>query len=211
MQICSSCVMRFWGDNFLGKIAVVSNLKGRSDDSFFATAHNYLLVYTKGGFVTNGVPLPEEYLAEYVERDSVGRRYRLQGLRKRGSGARREDRPNMYYPFYVDPTSGNISLENLSSLHVEIFPKLSDGSDGRWRWGKETARDRLDELTARPVGVERRWDIFQIDYADNADGEKRVRPKSVWMGSEFSNEAGTLEVKSLLGKGVFDTQSLWGC
>lgn len=199
------CNEVFGGDNFLGKIAVVSNLKGRSDDSFFATAHNYLLVYTKGGFVTNGVPLPEEYLAEYVERDSVGRRYRLQGLRKRGSGARREDRPNMYYPFYVDPTSGNISLENLSSLHVEIFPKLSDGSDGRWRWGKETARDRLDELTARPVGVERRWDIFQIDYADNADGEKRVRPKSVWMGSEFSNEAGTLEVKSLLGKGVFDT------
>lgn len=201
-EICDEI---FGQENFLGNIAVVSNLKGRSDDKYFATAHNYLVAYTKGGFVSRGVPLPEAYLDEYSEVDSNGRKYRLQGLRKRGSGARREDRPNMYYPFYVNPEDGEISLEHSDKFSVSIFPKLSDDSDGRWRWGKDTAMDRLDELMARPVGKEKRWDVFQIDYADTAEGEKRIKPKSVWIGPEFSNEAGTLEVKELIGKGIFDT------
>ena len=93
------CDEIFGRENFLGKISVVSNLKGRSDDKYFATAHNYLLAYQRGDFQTLGVPLPEEYLSEYSETDHSGRRFRLQGLRKRGSGAKREDRPNMFYPF----------------------------------------------------------------------------------------------------------------
>lgn len=199
------CEEIFGLENFLGKIAVVSNLKGRSDDKYFATAHNYLLAYQKGEFITKGVPLPTEYLDDYNEFDDQGRRYRLQGLRKRGSGAKREDRPNMYYPFYVNPDSGSISLEKSEIFSEEVLPKLSDGSDGRWRWGKDTSAERIDELTGRTVGKEKRWDVFQIDYAESEDGEKRIKPKSIWMGSEFSNEAGTLEVKNLIGKGVFDT------
>jgi len=202
LKVCNEI---FGEDNFLGNIAVVSNLKGRSDDKYFATAHNYLLAYSKGGFVTNGVPLPNEYLAEYSERDLDGRRYRLQGLRKRGSGARREDRPNMSYPFFIDVASKKISLVRISVDQVEVTPRLSDGSDGRWRWGRDTANGRLGELAAKTVGPENRWDIFQMDYADSDGGEKRIRAKSIWIGPEFANEAGTLEVKSLLGKGIFDT------
>lgn len=199
------CDEIFGLENFLGKISVVSNLKGRSDDKYFATAHNYLLAYHRGEFSTYGVPLPEEYLEDYSEVDENGRRYRVQGLRKRGSGARREDRPNMFYPFYVCEDDGSVSLERSEVHSEEVLPQLSDGSDGRWRWGKDTAAERLDELVGRPVGKEKRWDVFQIDYAESEDGEKRIKPKSIWMGSEFSNEAGTLEVKNLLGKGIFDT------
>jgi adenine-specific DNA-methyltransferase len=198
------CDEVFGPNNFLGIIAVVSNLKGRSDDKYFATAHNYALAYSKGHFKTQGVPLPEEYLEEYDEQDSSGRRYRLQGLRKRGTGARRVDRPKMFYPFYVNSGGESISLEKTTAESVEVLPRLSDGTDGRWRWGKETAASRLDELTARTVGPNNRWDIFQIDYALPAGDEKRIRPKSFWIGSEFANESGTLEVKELMGKGVFD-------
>ena len=199
------CDEIFGLENFLGKISVVSNLKGRSDDKYFATAHNYLLAYQRGEFSTYGVPLPEEYLQDYSEVDENGKRYRVQGLRKRGSGARREDRPNMFYPFYVCEDDGSVSLERSEVHSEEVLPQLSDGADGRWRWGKDTAAERLDELVGRPVGKEKRWDVFQIDYAESEDGEKRIKPKSIWMGSEFSNEAGTLEVKNLLGKGIFDT------
>lgn len=199
------CDEVFGRENFLGNIAVVSNLKGRSDDKFFATAHNYLVAYSNGEFESKGVPLPEAYLEEYSEVDQDGRKYRLQGLRKRGSGARREDRPNMYYPFFVNPEDGSITLEKNNVFTVEVVPKLSDETDGRWRWGRDTAIERLSELKAKPVGKEKRWDIFQVDYADTDEGEKRIKPKSIWMGPEFSNEAGTLEVKELIGKGIFDT------
>lgn len=195
----------FGEENLLGRISVVSNLKGRSDDKHFATAHNDLLAYQKMNFITNGVPLPEEYLEDYDQVDDQGRRFRLQGLRKRGTGAKREDRPNMYYPFYVDVKTGAVSLEKSELFSEMVLPVLSDGADGRWRWGFDTSSERIGELTAKTVGKENRWDVFQIDYAENEEGEKRIKPKSIWMGSEFANETGTLEVKKLLSSGVFDT------
>lgn len=196
------CDEVFGADNFISDIAVVNNLKGRSDDKYIATAHENLLIYKKPLFETNGVAVPEEYVKEYKLSDEKGR-YRLQGLRKRGAGARREDRPNMYYPFYYDEKDKVLSLQKMDGA-VEILPKLSDGSDGRWRWGVDTARDRLDELTVELVSGRNEFDVFQKDYLD-ADGEKRVKPKSVWTGPEFSAEAGTLQTKAILGKGIFDT------
>jgi len=194
----------FGEENFLGCISVVSNLKGRSDDKYYATAHNYLLIYSKGAFVSKGVPIPEEYWINYPETDEEGKKYRLLGLRKRGSGARREDRPNMFFPIFVDKNSSKVSLKRSSVFSEEALPKLSDGSDGRWRWGKETVNIRIEELIGKTVGTEKRWDISQIDYAENDEGLKRIKPKTIWTGSEFSNEYGTLETKKIFGKRVFD-------
>lgn len=199
------CDEIFGEENFLGCICVVSNLKGRSDDKFYATAHNNLLIYSKNDFDSRGVPLPSEYLKGYSAIDDRGFRFRLQGLRKRGAGAKREDRPNMFYPFYINSKTRKVSLFKSEKYYIEVFPKLSDGTDGRWRWGKETAETRISELIGVEVGKEKRWDVSQKDFADTDDGEKRIKPKTIWSDSSFSNETGTLEVKKLLGKGIFDT------
>jgi len=198
------CDEIFGEENRLGIITVVSNLKGRSDDKFFATAHNYLLAYSRGGFVTRGIPLPDSYWDDYPEEDINGQRFRLIGLRKRGSGARREDRPNMYYPIFGSFNDSSVCLERTATHDVEILPRLSDGSDGRWRWGKDTTRERLAELMSKTVGSEKRLDVFQIDYAEDENGVKRIKPKTAWTGPEFANEAGTLEVKKLFGANIFD-------
>ncbi|GHU54834.1 hypothetical protein AGMMS49975_15780 [Clostridia bacterium] len=55
------CDEIFGGNNFIDCIAVINNLKGRSDGKYIATAHESLLIYQKGGFITNGVPIPDEY------------------------------------------------------------------------------------------------------------------------------------------------------
>ena len=196
------CDEIFGAHKFIADIAVVNNLKGRSDDKYIATAHEGLLIYQKGDFVTCGVPVPEEYRTEYKLRDEVGN-YRLQGLRKRGAGAKREDRPNMWYPFFYNESAGSLSLEETAGC-IKILPHLSDGSDGRWRWGKETAIERLSELVALKVKGRGEYDVFQKDYLPD-DGSKRIKPKSVWMGPEFAAETGTLQTKAILGKGVFET------
>lgn len=193
------CDEIFGANNFIANIAVINNFKGRSDDKFIATAHESFLIYRKENFLTNGVPIPEEYIKEYRLEDEHGK-YRLQGLRKRGANSRREDRPNMFYPFFYDEASGVLSVDELPES-IKILPYLSDGSDGRWRWGKDTARERLDELIAQKVRGRDEYDIFQKDYL----GERRVKPKSFWSGAEFSSEAGTLALKSILGKGIFST------
>ena len=197
------CDEIFGSNMFIADIAVINNLKGRSDDKYIATAHESLLIYQNGDFITNGVAVPEEYETEYKLTDSNGR-YRLQGLRKRGAGAKREDRPNMYYPFYYSEENNLLSLEPIDENCVVILPHLSDGSDGRWRWGKETAKERINELIAQKVKGRDEYDVFQKDYLPD-DGSKRIKPKSFWMGSEFSAESGTLETKAILGKGIFDT------
>jgi adenine-specific DNA-methyltransferase len=203
-NLAKICNEIFGSANCLGCITVISNLKGRSDDKYFATAHNYLLAYQKGSFQTNGVPLPDEYLDDYPETDKNGHKYRLLGLRKRGSSARRQDRPKMFYPIYTSPQGGAISLTKENAFSIEIYPKLSDGSDGRWRWGIESVKTRSDELLAKPVGPDGRLDVFQIDYAHSEDGVKRIKPKTVWSGPAFANEAGTLEVKKIFNANLFD-------
>jgi adenine-specific DNA-methyltransferase len=154
--------------------------------------------------VPRGVPLPDEYLKDYPEFDAEGNRFRLQGLRKRGSNAKRADRPSMYYPFYVSEESGSVSLTKDAEHPVEVLPRLSDGSDGRWRWGSATAEARVGELKGRQVGKQARWDVYQIDYLERDGQQRRSTPKTVWDGPEFANEAGGLEVKKLLGAKVFD-------
>lgn len=184
----------FGEENFISTVTLISNWKGRSDDKYIATAHEYLIIFQMGEFESEGLPMPEEYLNEYAEKDENGNLYRLLGLRKRGDSARREDRPNMFYPFFVDESNGKVSLTKSENFTIEVLPRLSDGSDGRWRWGKETAKERIGELFARTVAGTDRFDVFQLDYAEG----RRIKAKSVWNDKSFSSEAGTLGYKSLM-------------
>lgn len=189
--------------NFITNIAVVNNFKGRSDDKYVATAHENLIIYQKGNFETNGVSLPEEYTKEYKFEDKIGK-YRHLGLRKRGSNAREIDRPNLFYPIYYDEQNKSINL-NKDEKFIEILPKLSNGENGTWRWGKETLQKRTDEIEVKIVKTRNEFDVFQKDYLNKNGVEKRIKPKSFWHGTEFSAEAGTLELKKIFSKKVFET------
>tara|TARA_R110002096_G_scaffold366732_1_gene560059 strand:+ start:388 stop:2034 length:1647 start_codon:yes stop_codon:yes gene_type:complete len=189
--------------NFITNIAVVNNFKGRSDDKYVATAHENLIIYQKGNFKTKGVSLPDEYSKDYKLEDKIGK-YRHLGLRKRGSNAREIDRPNLFYPIYYDKKNNSISLEKDEKL-IEILPKLSNGENGTWRWGKETLLKRQDEIEIKIVKTRNEFDVFQKDYLNKNGVEKRIKPKSFWHGSEFSAEAGTLELKKIFSKKVFET------
>nr|WP_250544228.1 site-specific DNA-methyltransferase [Canibacter zhuwentaonis] len=191
---------------FVADIAVVSNLKGRSNAKYIATAHEHLMMYRGPDFVSNGVVMPDEYLKEYKLRDELGG-YRLQGLRKRGAASRREDAPNLFYPFSYNPVSGELTADPVSTGadDITILPKFPDGSDGAWRWGRKTAQERINELEVKLVKGRNEYDVYQKEYLNRNGEERRPKPKSIWQGSEFSSEAGTLELKKIMGKGVFET------
>lgn len=194
----------FGEQNLVGVVSVVSNWKGRSDDRYIATANEFLTIFQKGEFSSLGLPLSQEYLASYSEHDEDGKAFRLLGLRKRGAGAKRSDRPNMFYPFFADPDTKKVSLKQDQKYTIPIEPQLSDGTDGRWRWGKATSETNLNVLVARQVTSAKRWDVFEKDYAETGDGFRRIKPKSIWMDKTIANEAGTLEFKTLMGNVKFD-------
>ena len=194
----------FGEGNFLASLTVVNNLKGRSDDHFFATANEYLLVAARDASSCriNGFDPTPEYLAEFDKSDEISR-FKEVGLRKTGKNSRRVDRPNMFYPIYYSPDEQRFSLDQPEGS-VEILPTSSDGLEGCWRWGKETFSANKDtELTARMVNG--RWNIY-VKMRDTVDGQTRtLRPKTIWQDPRYDTGAGGRAVKNLFdGVNYFD-------
>ena len=193
-----ACNDVFGASNFVADLCVVNNLKGRNDKKYIARANERLLMYVKSpNFVEHGLALDEEVISDYREQDSKGL-YRLLELRKRGGQDTRKDRPNMYYPFYVDIQTGEVALESSDKFSQIALPVKSNGEDGRWRWGKETAAKSLSELYGKKVGD--KYNIYQKDYLESEDGARRVRPKSVLSGASYSTDVSTKEYRSIMGK-----------
>ena len=142
---------------------------------------------------------------EYKYTDSQGK-YRLLGLRMRGGFWRRSERPNLYFPIYVNPENGEVSLYKTDIYCEEAIPvQPSTMEDGTWRWSKDKVDASSQLLIGKKVkrGESLVWDIFQKDYFDR-NGERRTKAKSIWEEAEINYQNGTVEIKNLLGSGVFD-------
>lgn len=192
------CEEVFGASNFVSEIIIQNNPRGRQSDRFIATAHEYLLCFCKNSLscVLNGLPLSEEQKADYSLSDENGA-YRLLGLRQRGVASLREDRPDMFFPIYVNPRTLEVSLEAHNDW-CEVIPKKSDGREGRWMWGKEKCRVDGARLVAKMIERRGEYDIFVKDYLDREDGARTRKFKSIWDDKALNNQVGTQEVKALL-------------
>ena len=192
------CEEVFGASNFVSEIIIQNNPRGRQSDRFIATAHEYLLCFCKNSMscVLNGLPLSKEQKAEYSFNDEKGA-YRLLGLRQRGVASLRADRPDMFFPIYVNPKTQEVSLE-VHNDWCEVIPKKSDGREGRWMWGKEKCKVDSARLVARLIERRGEYDIFVKDYLDREDGARTRKFKSIWDDKALNNQAGTQEVKALL-------------
>ena len=212
------CDEVFGESNFIGKIAVVNNLKGRNDRKDIATCHEYMMIYGKSEFTAGGMPLTEEQKSQFDKIDENGNAYQLRDLRKRGRPDRREDRPNMFFPIYYNEETRECSLEAHEGW-VEILPLRGDGSDGRWRWGRERVQANLGILEPRFSNIAGRWGIQHRVYLnpalnpaiatgheedDDSTEERASKSKSFWMGGELSSDVGRRQLKKLFGEAYFD-------
>ena len=201
----------FGEENFIAQLVIVNNPKGRNDSKHFAECNEYAVVYGKPNYVSNGLPLTSEQKLKFDKVDEDGHRYQLRDLRKRGNGDRREDRPNMYFPIYYNPVGEKVSLEKQENW-IEIYPIKGDGSDGRWRWGKERVSENLHLLVPRPV---KKGDKWGVDYKvflnpalnpmDDMDGEEKLsKPKTIWTETDISSDLAKRTLKNLMSGDYFD-------
>lgn len=201
-KICNEV---FGEANFVADVSVVNNLKGRNDKKYIARANERLLMYVRTpDFEEYGLSLDEKVVADYKEQDKRGK-YRLLELRKRGGADTRLERPNMYYPFYVNPQDGSVSLEKDDIHCIEALPVKSDGMDGRWRWGIDTARKNLDFVFGKQVQGKEKYNIYEKDYLEDENGQRRIRPKSVMSGASYSTDVATKEYRALMKPIEFDS------
>lgn len=194
------CHEIFGEENFITEISVLNNPRGRQSDSFVATVHEYLLCYAKNvnQCIVYGMPLTDEQKSEYSYFDDKGA-YRLLGLRQRGVASLREDRPDMFFPIYVNPATLEVSLDEQNGWKM-VIPKKSDGREGRWMWSKKKCVDDGDRLVARMIERRNEYDIFVKDYLDRGNDQTRTRKyRTIWDDKAINNQIGTQEVKKLLG------------
>lgn len=184
----------FGEENCIGCIANINNPKGRSDDKYFATAHEYLLVYKRSETVINPFDAEEKVLKRYREQDSDGKKYRLIDLRKTGDADLRSDREEMFYPFYYNEQTTHLILgeKGLEAPegYITIVPMKTATIEGRWRWGHDdkSMQEGFQNLVAQYMPQKKQWSVFEKDYLDENEG---VTPTTVWNFKDVNSERGT--------------------
>lgn len=194
------CDEVFGEQNFISCITVVSNPRGR-DYGGVAKMHEYIMVYIKSeDSEINDLNEPDKVFP-FTDSNSG---YELRELRNRNIAFNSENRPNLYYPFYINPNNQDenglyeIGLEPKEGW-IELYPKESQGFKTVWRWGKPKAQENININIA---GKEMEDEGFQIVEKYR---KKTKMARSVWWDKEDNTEKGTLLVKSLFdGKKVMD-------
>ncbi len=193
------CDEIYGASNMVGQITVVSNPRGR-DYGGVARMHEYILCYRKSEAAI--LNLIKDEGNEFSLFDKHGG-FELRELRNRNVKFNKENRPNLYYPFYVNPETvdsnglSDISLDPVEGW-VALYPLESQGINTVWRWGREKARENLN---VNIKGKRMRNGSFMI--VEKYREAKRMA-RSVWWDKESNTEKGTILLKTLLDGKVFD-------
>ena len=188
--------------NHIGTVIVQSKPSGRTTDSYFATCHEYLHIYSKqvGLPAINFLELTDEQKSQYTE--GIGENlFRWRDFLRTGGLSTPKERPNSYYPIYFLPEEKQISLERISDEQIEILPLDSNGNERVWR---KTRPSFLKHVNDNEIKIEQnksgQWKVKIIDKI-----KEGTRPKSVWTDSRYdASSHGTKLLKNLFeGQKVF--------
>lgn len=187
------CNEVFGEECFIAALTVLCNPKGRSQDKYFATNHEYVLVYAKSvlpkGFFA--IAKDEDQIeTEYPEEDEGGK-YRLLELRNTHREFGKHNRRNLFYPLFTND-DGEVFLTEVIGFH-KVLPIWDDGFEGCWTWDRSKAERDISLLTGQYVGG--RWKIYRKSYASGSD---RML-KTILAEKSYFTERGQKEFNSLFG------------
>lgn len=198
------CDEIFGEENFVACLPTIMNLKGNNDQFGFAGTHELTVVYVKEKSLLedlNGIPLDDEDLKDYVEKDDIG--YYKQGatLMRTGEAGLRLKRPKGYYPIYVSKDLSRMSLERIDDTDYEVYPKTVSGVEMSWRRSPETLRNSISEFIIKETNNGISFYKKQRVEEDKVRGKK---PKTLFYKPEYSSGNGTEVLKTLFNGRLFD-------
>src|SRR3990172_7546084 len=143
----------FGEENFFAQIIVRSNSRGQTYKQI-AKTHEYILIYTKKFECELNELEKDEASNDLNLRDNIGN-FNIRELRNRNPKFGKHNRPNLYYPIYVNPNSSDddgfypVGLVKNNEYHVEVFPLNSEKKESCWRWGKNKCFINIEEDTLK--------------------------------------------------------------
>ncbi len=198
------CDEVFGEDNFIGTFINNSTPNAR-DYGHIGKMHDFCMFYAKDILHTE-TNLLDDKEKKFSFKDEVSE-FNVHPLYNSNVAFTPENRPNLYYPFYLNPNKPIAELgEEFYEISltpddesIKICPPKSvkDGVQFVWRWGKDKSQG---ELNKEIVGYETEDGEFRI-VQKMRTSEKLIR--SLIAGKEFTSRRGTAEVEELFGKKVF--------
>jgi adenine-specific DNA-methyltransferase len=162
-------------------LSIAINPAGVARKGGFSRSDEYAFVVSFG----DAVPARQELGAEWVS--TKGRTFtgnvRWDLLRRSGTNSTRQDRPNMFYPVYIDPAGPRISevgeplpLGESSTPErrgvVGLLPIRKDGTEGNWQLSPAELRARVAQGRVRIGGNQTKG--FVLYYLKQAEYQKVV-------------------------------------
>ena len=193
------CDEIFGEENFVAQIILENDSRARPY-GVIATTHEYILMYVKSEEYSP-IPLVDENKEFQYEDEEGG--FTLYELRNRNIAFNIDNRPNLYYSFWLNPEKADsnglyeIDLQKHEGW-IEVYPLESNGVKTVWRWGKSKAKENLNTTLFGRKSTTGNWQIVK-KYR-----ESTYVLNSVWTNKEFKTDRGTLELKKIFGKKVFD-------
>lgn len=186
--------------NFIGSF-IINTTPNARDYGHIGKMHEFSLFYAKNEnrLITNLVP-DEDKKFKYTDEISG---YNIHPLYNSNVAFTPENRPNLYYPFYLYPSSkievdfyeiGLVKKEN----SIEVYPPKSvkDNVQFVWRWGKEKS---LSELNKEIIGY-KTGEEFRI-VQKMRHSSKVIR--SLQLGKEHTSRRGTAILEEIFSKKTF--------
>jgi len=197
----------FGEQNFYSQVIVQSNKRGQTYKQISKT-HEYLLCFTKNEDTEVNELEKDAESNDLNLSDKIGN-YNIRELRNRNPKFGRFNRPNLFYPIYVNTRVldkdgfSPISLEKSPEFDFEVLPKNSLGQDSCWRWGQALLIKNID------VDTQLSEVIAKIKNDGNYNIYEKYRkmtykPKSIWDEVELITERGTVELGQLGLSQYFD-------
>lgn len=196
------CDEIFGSINFQGMF-VINSSPSAIDYGRIAKMHEYALMYSKNSNDVLTLQITEKGKV-FDYKDEKGE-FIIYPLYNGNVAFNPNTRPNLYYPFYLNPNKKldndfyEIGLEPKDEW-IEIWPVTSkkDHIPRVWRWGKE--EKSRPNLNREIVGYKNREGEFRIVQKYRSD-KKTIR--SLLLDQSMSSRRGTAEVQELLGKKCF--------
>lgn len=191
--------------NFVAQVVVNLNPKGRQLGSFFATSHEYLLVYARDVSACVLDPTSPHTVnpADFPQVHHDGRRFRHLPLRNTNKKFNPVTSRTLHFPVWGDPVTGRVATAPFDGA-VEIMPVFGDGRPAVWRWSAPRIDERPEDLVCRTVQgrLGERVDVYQRDWLH--DG-RRKKLTTIWLAEEVgSTDTAVAELKEVVGH-VFES------
>lgn len=186
----------FFENNKIGTLVVESNPRGRTTNKFFATSHEYWLVYAKNINVASivNLPLTEEQKKLFNLEDEVSP-YRLLSFRRSGGLSTPEERPNSHYPIFYSEKNGKIDIKPFKNA-ISILPLDTSGRKRVWR----QTRPSLMEAVERGDIIIKKNGKGYVVYMKDRIKEGR-KPKTVWINPKYdASSHGTILLDKILNR-----------